>query len=872
MTKTIVIGSGHFVNTGSLQTIAISIDGQNGVDSFQFVPPDLDGAWVWRVETEQNGVKKYHLLDETLLWTIRYGDVEEGDIKIQLVGLQGNDNALIWKSRIFDGRVLPAINASEAVEPGDISDFDKIAAQVQLDARTASDAAQRAEASADAAAQSAETAKQYVDSITVDMEAVADAAEKAKASADAAAQSEVNALKSANVAKDNADASLINADNAATSESNAAKSASDASTSATQASEEATRAEDAAAGAENIVNTAISDIEAEGQKQAAAIAGSGTQALEAIGQVEKIAITQVQAAGTTQVGAVEDAGDSKLAEINAANAHAPQINEETGKWQVWDAQTGAYMDTRTDAQGPRGETGATGAQGPQGEQGPQGIQGAQGPQGETGATGPQGPAGADGIGVPAATAEDAGKVPVVGADGSYTLGEPVPEVDATLTEAGAPADAAAVGDAIEAITPDDESVGAKPWSSRHIVDMLCPPLEATGNPVQCYPVAGYPLGVKAAWGPRQEGEGDPSPENIRAITGRESVEVTACGRNLFEATQNTFSGSGTQDEILASDQTTSMLLEELGNDQYVFAFDLETHDLVFADDADDSRKRIGIEGYATQADGTNVYLNSWASVANGKLSANTTARIVTVFQREAGEYISTKPMYLYAQNVVSGTWSVSNIQLEFGSTATAYEAYTGTTATLSLPSTVYGGKVDVATGHGQETYAVVELDGTESVYVSSTNTDGVVRYSFSNNLLSGAAVPTTNSIAFVGVCSHYLVRSANDTYLKRQGASINPSGNFMIYDPNFANETDAAAFKAYLAAQAAAGTPVMVVYKLATPTTITATGGQQIVALEGVNTVITDADSVTVTGRADPVATVQALADRVAALEQAAVN
>ena len=284
MTKTIVIGSGHFVNTGSLQTIAISIDGQNGVDSFQFVPPDLNGAWVWRVETEQNGVKKYHLLDETLLWTIRYGDVEEGDIKIQLVGLQGSgEDTLIWKSRIFDGRVLPAINASEAVEPGDISDFDKIAAQVQQNAQTASDAAQRAEASADAAAQSAETAKQYVDSITVNVEAVSEAAEKAKASADAAAQSEANALGSANTAKNNADASLTNANNAAASETNAAKSASDANSSATQAGEAATRAEDAAAGAENIVNTAISDIETEGQKQAAAVASSGTQALEAIG-------------------------------------------------------------------------------------------------------------------------------------------------------------------------------------------------------------------------------------------------------------------------------------------------------------------------------------------------------------------------------------------------------------------------------------------------------------------------------------------------------------------------------------------------------------------------------------------------------------
>lgn len=38
--------------------------------------------------------------------------------------------------------------------------------------------------------------------------------------------------------------------------------------------------------------------------------------------MEQTAIAQVRAAGTTQVGAVEDAGDSKLAEINAATTAA----------------------------------------------------------------------------------------------------------------------------------------------------------------------------------------------------------------------------------------------------------------------------------------------------------------------------------------------------------------------------------------------------------------------------------------------------------------------------------------------------------------------------------------------------------------------
>ena len=76
----------------------------------------------------------------------------------------------------------------------------------------------------------------------------------------------------------------------------------------------------------------------------------------------------------------------------------------------------------------------------------------------------------------------------------------------------------------------------------------------------------------------------------------------------------------------------------------------------------------------------------------------------------------------------------------------------------------------------------------------------------------------------------------------------------------------------YLAAQYAAGTPVQVAYRLANPVPFTATGGASIKALSGTNTVLTDADSVTVTGRADPIRTVSKLSERIAALEAAATN
>lgn len=85
-------------------------------------------------------------------------------------------------------------------------------------------------------------------------------------------------------------------------------------------------------------------------------------------------------------------------------------------------------------------------------------------------------------------------------------------------------DIATLKQQVKNITPDDSSIGDAPWSSKHIIDMLCPPLEESGNPVVCYPVAGYPLGVKAKWEPVQEGSGTPYP----AGGGKQLLDTNKC--------------------------------------------------------------------------------------------------------------------------------------------------------------------------------------------------------------------------------------------------------------------------------------------------------------------------------------------------------
>lgn len=272
-------------------------------------------------------------------------------------------------------------------------------------------------------------------------------------------------------------------------------------------------------------------------------------------------------------------------------------------------------------------------------------------------------------------------------------------------------------DGLDAPQIDDTTVSdAAPWSSQHIVDMLCPPMTESGNPVVCYPVAGSKLGVTACWAPTQEGTGTPSPDNIRPISGRDSVSITR-----------------QEDEL---------------------------------------------------------------SMA------------------------------------------------------------------LTLPSTVYGGEVG-ADGNGEKTWKMLSLDGTENWETWGVNAN--------NSAVTGFYTYDINdydSDNVKGICSN-LSSSGDDTWGGRNegiGFATAGASRYLMYCIPTAiladtsdNSAAIAALKAFLAAQYAAGTPVQIAYKLATPVPFAVTGGGTIKALSGTNTILTDADTLTVTGRADPIHIIQQL-------------
>ena len=374
-------------------------------------------------------------------------------------------------------------------------------------------------------------------------------------------------------------------------------------------------------------------------------------------------------------------------------------------------------------------------------------------------------------------------------------------------------DIEALSKTVNANIPDDAIVGDKPWTSKHIIDMLCPPLEASGNPVQCYPVAGYPLGITASWEPVQEGSGDPSPDNIRPIKGRDNVTIQRCGENLVDVSQcvaksvNGITFTPQSDGGISIQGTASAQAE----------YTILLHCVI------PQKTTVSIAGIGQATDSCLAILRNeenWG--VNCSVGGKNTGTL-----REYADRFELRVRNGAVLDFVTYPF------VTIGSTVPAkYVPYQGDTVTLSLPETIYSGEVDTVTGEGNENIKIVTLDGNK------------LKFSLSN-IYYNLPMHSAPGIAKNGVvgCSHFNSRlfAVNTNYEFCFMLASDAAGLFANVDE----------LNAYLVAQNDAGTPVQIAYKLATPTPFTATGAQPIPALAGANTVLTDADSVAVTGRED---------------------
>lgn len=536
------------------------------------------------------------------------------------------------------------------------------------------------------------------------------------------------------------------------------------------------------------------------------------------------------------VPSVEKAFGDAVAADAAAAKRAAEDAEKIYRYVKQGLEDGSFVGP-TGPQGPRGEKGDKGAPGEKGDKGDPGQMGLtgpigpQGPQGERGLRGDTGPQGAPG---PAGERGEQGP-----------KGEPGPEGPAGK-------DAPQIDDG--AISRDT------PWSSRQIIDTLCPKLDETGNPVTCYPVAGYPLGVVASWEPTQAGSGEPSPDNIRPISGRETVKVERCGENVIEflstndssanikiavdawkniTLNGTLVGKGNIEIGMcrlhwAAEKTYTMRIKRVGGsaslgsgDGITFAYSLFTPNFEHYFRGD------------TNSTNLDAYIASNAALAETEL----------IFMLQCWRDGTVFSNYKFQIEVVEGTTA-----------PTPYTPYKGDTLDLQLPKIVYGGKVDAVTGEGQDEVRVYNLP------VAKMNNNepfpGWFNIPEIDDLKSVVGIGiNTRDPAETGVLKTNI---SNTKY--QVGMNTVYANNTIFLSKNVFGLTQSEWKEKY------PDLVVQIAVRRKYPTPITATGAQPIPALAGCNTVLTDADNVIVTGRADPAHAIAALQAQLAVATQQLVE
>lgn len=323
--------------------------------------------------------------------------------------------------------------------------------------------------------------------------------------------------------------------------------------------------------------------------------------------------------------------------------------------------------------------------------------------------------------------------------------------------------------------------------------------------------------------------------NIRPISGRTSAKLTRAGKNLC----------GGANDVIVQNNPNAATVTYADNVFTLFTADGYADGFIFGHGAMKQGRKYTISGKAAGYVNLRTY---------NKTDMNTILVNLTPAADGAFSYTFEAP----TDDVVFRVWvnssttcTLTDFQIEEGDRS-EFEPYRGETFTADFGQTVYGGAIDWGKGVLTVDRALVEYKGTEpwNYYAS-----GFVYNNGSVNAKSDKDALIT---------SHYPQKNlAGDTI----GAAIVSTGSsynqMRFYGTGY---SDANAWKAFLAEQYAAGTPVQVCYKLATPLTIQLTP-QQITALRGLNYIWSDAGETTVSGRKDILWLTSGLLKRVAELE-----
>lgn len=313
--------------------------------------------------------------------------------------------------------------------------------------------------------------------------------------------------------------------------------------------------------------------------------------------------------------------------------------------------------------------------------------------------------------------------------------------------------------------------------------------------------------------PVHSGTGDPSPSNVRPISGWNGVRVTRCGKNLLD-TSVMHSGLLALTVGASEDSVTQ-------SSRYGYSDRIpSTSAMVISARSDDTTNYNWIRVIQ--------YVNGIVVAVIGGFENIESTKTLAIPARE-NSYIRV----LYGANP-AGAVSTSVIgytQVELGSTATPYEPYNGVTVTVQLGETVYGGRLNPLTG-------VLTVD---RLGVPMESLTWYRSTSYANPLFY--ATVTGKASDYRKACCSMFRNIGSATIIAAQGfANQSADGNFASSNGNaqiFVRLDSATTVQAFVTAV----TGQTIVYPLANPTTIQLTP-HQIRSLYGNNTIFADTGNV----------------------------
>lgn len=339
----------------------------------------------------------------------------------------------------------------------------------------------------------------------------------------------------------------------------------------------------------------------------------------------------------------------------------------------------------------------------------------------------------------------------------------------------------------------------------------------------------YPLGIKVRIEPKQEGSGDPSPENVRPIVGINMLSMTQCGKNLLNPAnmEKTVTQNGFTAERLA-DGRYHIYGTSDNNDAYINLL----HGSNFPAFQANTPYTITLLGSNQLS--PSIFLRIDGAWVNKPVSQTANSKTY-VFDRVDFDTVliraSVKGSGIEIDDIIS-------VQITIGTEVqTSYEPYCGDTYNIALPETVYGGTLDLGTGNAEITWAIKTLEVAKFSYNTTIN----CLLGF-NNPLPGIEKPANNTMVAGIKCNKAVSRSASAINGGNSGIGVDINGNIYFRSDGLTSLDD------YISAF---GDNITVAYKIAEPHTIQI-DIRQITALPGVNTIYTDADGVIVTGAEDP--------------------